>query len=109
MSGVIHLPIPVMRAMKKLGSDINSARRRRRVSMALMAERAGCSRFTISKVEKGDPTASMAAYASVLFVLGMTERLGDLVDSKWDRLGRDLEEESLPKRIRGPNKKKEVK
>jgi hypothetical protein len=35
----------------------------------------------------------------------MHDRLGDLVDAAHDRLGLDLQTESLPKRICGPRKK----
>jgi transcriptional regulator with XRE-family HTH domain len=104
MKKPVHLPIPAMRTMRKLGSDINHARRRRRVSVALMAERAGLSKGTISKIERGDPTTSIGGYATVLFVLGMIDRLGDLVDAAHDIIGRQLEDENLPKRIRIPNK-----
>lgn len=96
------LPIPVRRALKKLGSDISVARRRRRITAALMAERAFTTRPTLAKVENGDPAVSLGVYASVLFVLGMTERLADLVDPAHDPLGQSLEEERLPKRIYSP-------
>ena len=102
-----HLPIPVITALRKLGQDINHARRRRRITVALMAQRAGLSRSTIGKIEKGDPSASMGAYAAVLFVLGMDKRLSDLVDSMHDLIGRRLEDENLPQRIRMPHKKNE--
>lgn len=94
------LPIPVRRALKKLGSDISVARRRRGISTALMAERAFTTRPTLSKVEGGDPGVSLGVYASVLFVLGMAERLAELVDPAHDPLGQALDEERLPKRIR---------
>ena len=100
-----NLPIPAIKALRKIGQDINAARRRRRVTIELMAERADLSRATIGKIEKGDPTTSMGGYASVLFVLGMENRLGDLVDSAHDLIGRRLEDEKLPQRIRTPNKK----
>jgi hypothetical protein len=48
----------------------------------------------------------MGIYATVLFVLGLTERLGDLADAKIDTVGRELEEEHLPQRIRRPRKPK---
>lgn len=105
MKTAVHLPIPAIKALRKLGQDINAARRRRRLSLELMAERAGLSRTTISKIEKGDPSSSIGGYASVLFVLGMEGRLSDLVDSAHDLLGRRLEDEKLPQRIRSPNKK----
>lgn len=105
MKNMPNLPIPVIKALRKVGQDINDARRRRMVTIELMAERADLSRATIGKIEKGDPTTSMGGYASVLFVLGMEKRLGDLVDSAHDLIGRRLEDEKLPQRVRYPNKK----
>jgi DNA-binding XRE family transcriptional regulator len=102
MSRNIYLPLPAGTALRKLGQDINSGRRRRRITKALMAERAGIALNTLNKIEKGDPSASMAAYASVLFVLGLTENLGNLADPSRDLTGLMLEEERLPKRIRYP-------
>lgn len=98
------LPLPVKRALKKLGQDIGDARKRRRTPTAMMAERACISRMTLVKVEKGDPAVSFGIYASVLFVLGLTSRVADLADSTHDLLGRSLEEEQLPKWIRIPKK-----
>ena len=49
------LPIPVARAMRKLGTDLGNARRRRRITAKLLAERAGVSPRTMAKIEK-DPT-----------------------------------------------------
>ncbi len=106
MRPISPLPIPVKKALKKLGQDISDARRRRRIPMALMAERAFISRMTLAKVEKGDPAVALGIYASILFVLGLTSRLADLADSNHDLLGRSLEEEHLPQRIRLPNKQK---
>lgn len=106
MKNPVNLPIPAIKALHKVGKDINDARRRRRVTIQLMAERAGLSRATISKIEKGDSTTSIGGYAAVLFVLGMTDRLSDLVDAVYDLTGRRLEEEKLPKRVRTPCVKK---
>lgn len=94
------IPISVSRALRKLGQDVNEARRRRRIPMELMAQRAGLSRATIGRIEKGDSATSMGSYAAVLFVLGMEHRIYDLVDGTHDLIGRELEDEKLPKRIR---------
>jgi len=106
MKNTSHFPIPVIKALRKIGSDISGARRRRRIPIKLMAERAGLSRSTIAKIERGDPSSSIGGYASVLFVLGLTNRLSDLVDFAHDLTGFQLEEENLPKRIRLPRAKK---
>jgi DNA-binding XRE family transcriptional regulator len=95
-------PIPVMRALRKLGPDIRDARRRRRIPAAILAERASISRTTLNKIEKGDGGVSMGNYATVLFALGMVERLAGLADAMQDTVGRELEEERLPERIRLP-------
>jgi len=93
-------PNPARRALRKLGHDIRDARRRRRIPVAIMTQRASISRMTLNKVEKGEPGVAMGIYATVLFVLGMTDRIGDLADPNDDDVGLALEEEHLPQRIR---------
>ena len=56
---MLKLPIPVSRALRKLGHDIKDARRRRRIPMAIAAERASISKPTFIRVERGDPTVSI--------------------------------------------------
>lgn len=99
-------PLPVLRALKKLGQDLKIARKRRRIPMQLAAERAGISRATLTKIEKGDDGVSLGSYAKVLFTLGMVSRLSELVEPAVDQLGIELETESLPKRIRIPRREK---
>jgi hypothetical protein len=56
--------------------------------------------MTLNRLEKGDPGVALGTYATVLFVLGMLDRLVDLADVKHDVVGLQLEEELLPRRIR---------
>ncbi|MCY4610591.1 MAG: hypothetical protein OXC38_02635 [Gammaproteobacteria bacterium] len=93
-------PIPVRRALRKLGKDIRNARLRRRISTAVMAERASISRTTLNRIEKGNLGVALGHYAIVLFCLGMIDRLGDIADVRSDPLGLELDEERLPQRIR---------
>jgi len=104
MSKNIYPPFPARGALVKLGHDINIARRRRRITKALMAERAGIAVNTLTRIEQGDAHTSMAAWASALYTLGFTENLRVLADPSRDITGLALEEERLPRRIR--NKKK---
>jgi DNA-binding XRE family transcriptional regulator len=99
-------PIPVTRAVRKLGSDIRDARRRRRIPTAILAERASISRTTLNKVEKGDPGVSLGTYATVLFAMGMIDRLAGVADPTHDAVGLALEEEHLPQRVRLPRARK---
>jgi transcriptional regulator with XRE-family HTH domain len=99
-SSDLSLPLPVRRALRKLGRDIREARLRRRIPAAIVAERASISRTTLFKLEKGDPGVSIGIFATVLFVLGMSDRLVELADIRRDEQGLALDEERLPKRIR---------
>jgi hypothetical protein len=99
------LPLPVVRARHKLGKDIRDARWRRRIRTEIAAQRASISRTPLAKIERGASGVSVASYATVLFVMGMTDRLADLAGATNDAEGRQLEEERLPQRIRRSRKK----
>ena len=103
---ITTIPLPVRGILKKLGADMADARKRRRISTATMAQRARISRPTLLRLERGDASVSLGIFATVLFVLGLHGRLADLADAAHDRLGLDLQSESLPKRIYGPRKKR---
>jgi transcriptional regulator with XRE-family HTH domain len=93
------LPRAARKALVKLGEDLRIARKKRRISTVSMAERAFISRSTLYKVERGDPTVSIGIYATVLGLLGLVDRLGDVADRRDDTLGLDLDEERLPKNV----------
>lgn len=94
------LPPPTRRALAKLGQDLAMARRKRHFTVAMMVERMGVATNTYRRVEKGDPTVAMGAYAMALFVLGFGTAMGDLIDPKRDDVGLQLDEARLPKRVR---------
>lgn len=94
------MPIPVQRALRKLGQDIRDVRRRRRITTSLLAERASISRTTLANLERGYPGVSIRTLATVLFVLGMIDRISDLADALKDTVGLTLDEERLPQRVR---------
>jgi transcriptional regulator with XRE-family HTH domain len=89
----------VRRTLRKLGADIYDARRRRRLPMAVVAERAFTSRSTLQRVEAGDTSVSMGIYAAVLQALGLLEGLGQVADIANDPVGQALSSAELPKRI----------
>jgi transcriptional regulator with XRE-family HTH domain len=94
------LPIPVRRALATLGRDISTARRRRNMTIATLAERAFIGRNTVTRVERGDAWVALGIYATVLFVLGLADRLATLADPTTDQVGLTLAEEQLPRRVR---------
>ena len=101
------IPLPVLKILKILGQNIRNARLRRRITMKLLAERAGINVLTLAKVEKGNESTSIGSYASVLFSLGMIDQLKNIGDITNDLVGRMLDEERLPKRIKMNKKEKD--
>jgi transcriptional regulator with XRE-family HTH domain len=96
-----HYPSAAVRkALLKLGGDIHDARRRRHLSMAIVADRAFTSRSTLQRVEAGDPAVGIGIYSAVLHALGLLEGISLLADPSVDKIGLALATESLPKRIR---------
>ena len=102
MAVATSMPVPVRRALAKLGEDIRDARRRRRLPVALLAERASISRTTLGNIEKGDAGVSLGNYAKVLFALDLLDNLAQIADVVRDELGLSLASEDLPRRIRAP-------
>jgi transcriptional regulator with XRE-family HTH domain len=95
-----HPSVAVRRVLRKLGADIHDARIRRRLPMAVIAERAFTSRSTLQRVEEGDGGVSIGIYGAVLQALGLLEGLGQLADIGHDDVGQALASAQLPKRAR---------
>jgi DNA-binding XRE family transcriptional regulator len=102
MRSAVHdvLPMPLRRSLAQFGHDLAVARRKRHLTVAMMAERTGLANGTYLRIEKGDPSAAMGAYAMALFVLGFGEVFSNLLDARRDEEGLLLDEERLPKRVR---------
>jgi DNA-binding XRE family transcriptional regulator len=94
------LPPRVQRGLKQLGADIAIARRRRHLTMDMMAERVGVARLTYRRVEAGDPAVSMGIYAKTLFVLGVDTPFAELADPGRDDQGLLIEAAEQPRRVR---------
>ncbi|MEK6356888.1 MAG: helix-turn-helix transcriptional regulator [Burkholderia cenocepacia] len=96
-----HTPsAAVRRALRKLGADIHDARRRRKLTMAVIAERAFTSRATLQRVEAGDPGVSIGIYAAVLQALGLLDGLSESAGADRDTTGLALATAALPQRVR---------
>ncbi|OOY22475.1 hypothetical protein BMI91_19530 [Thioclava sediminum] len=89
----------VGRGLSKLGVDLGFARRARQISTTDMAARMGVSRSTLHRLETGDPGVSLNTLAMALSVLGLFDRLTDLVDPASDEIGLLMSRKALPRRI----------
>jgi transcriptional regulator with XRE-family HTH domain len=94
------LPGGLRRSLTKFGHDLAVARRKRHLTVAMMAQRTGLAISTYARIEKGDPSVAMGAYAMALFVLGFGEAFANLTDVRRDEEGLVLDEARLPKRVR---------
>lgn len=94
------LPLPVVRALKKLGADLALARRRRRLTQASMAERIQTSVATLRRMEHGDERISIGTIAQAFLVLGELDKIDGLMDSAGDTIGLTLMNQQLPQRVR---------
>ena len=94
------IPLPVERAISKLGGDISLARRRRHISQVSLAERMDASVSTVRRMEKGDVRVPIHFFARALHVFGEIRALERLLDTANDDIGLTLMDEQLPRRVR---------
>ncbi|MCD9149258.1 helix-turn-helix domain-containing protein [Pseudophaeobacter flagellatus] len=92
--------LQVISALSQLGRDIQTARKRRRMSVADFCSRIGVSDKTLAKLERGDGGVRLETFAMALLALGMLDRLAEIADPSSDSTGIGLDREKLPERIR---------
>ena len=88
--------------LQTLGENIRLARLRRDLSSEQVAERAGISRNTLIKIERGDEGVAIGMYFRVLIVLGLQDDL--LLIARDDVLGRKLQDIGLTTPCRASKK-----
>lgn len=81
------------KALKTLGENLRLARKRRKITSKMMAERANMSLMTLRALERGEAQVSMANYMAVIACLGFQEDVAQVAAN--DILGRDLQDAAL--------------
>ena len=94
-------PAAVEEALGRLGRNIRTARLRRRLSQAELAQRMGVSRFVVADVERGKSTTGVAVYLGALWVLGLLGQIREVADPDRDEEGKTLERARGPRRAPG--------
>jgi transcriptional regulator with XRE-family HTH domain len=92
----------VARQLAALGERLRLARLRRRYSAEAVAVRAGITRVTLARIEKGEAGTSLGAYVAILRVLGLHGGLDGI--AKDDELGRKLQDLGLLVGRRAPRR-----
>ena len=93
-------PAGVLQLARTLGANIAVARRRRRLTQAELAARAGITRVTFARVEAGHPGTGLGAYLAVLWALGLDRDVAAVANVETDREGATLEAARLGRRVR---------
>lgn len=91
-----------IRILQTLGEQIRYARLRRDLTTVQIAERAGISRSTLVRIEKGDEGVALGQYFRVLIALGLASDI--TLVAKDDELGRKLQDAKLEVRGRASKK-----
>jgi len=94
------LPFVVESTAREIGQHLATWRKLQRLTAQQLAERAGVSRSTLSKLENGDSSVGFDVILRVARALGVLERLEDALDPLDTDLGRARADERLPQRVR---------
>jgi transcriptional regulator with XRE-family HTH domain len=79
--------------LPSLGENLKLARKRRRLTTLIVAERAGIDRTTLYHVERGSPSVALGTYFNVARVYGLERDFLRIAGE--DALGRKLQDISL--------------
>lgn len=82
---VQNLTPSTLSAIETMGAHLAVARVRRKESLATRARRIGVSVPTLSRMENGDPTVSLGAYAQALWLIGRDGEFARIAAPEFDR------------------------
>jgi transcriptional regulator with XRE-family HTH domain len=94
------LPARTRISAQTIGAHLTTWRKLQHLTAEQVAERAGISRGTLRRLEKGEATVGIDVFLNVARVLGALDRLVDALDPYETALGRARADEALPRRVR---------
>ena len=95
-------PYAVEQALRTLGGRLRTARLRRNLTIAEVAEKIGTGPRAVMDAEKGKPGASAAVYFALLWAYGLLEQMGEVANPAQDDEG--LARTASRERARAPVK-----
>lgn len=92
-------PVPVKRALRTIGLNVANQRKLLGLTAKMVAERAGTTPQTLSRLENGEG-ASLEIALRVMRVLGLMDAVVAASDPFSTERGRMMADERLPERVR---------
>lgn len=80
-------PYAVEQAIGRLGANLRTARLRRNLTIAAVAEKIGTGRRAVIDAEKGKPSTSAAVYVALLWAFDLLDPMEALADPASDKEG----------------------
>ncbi len=80
-------PYAVEQSLKRLGSNLRTARLRRNLTIEKVAEKIGTGPRPVSNAEKGKPSTSAAVYIALLWVYDLLDQMNDVAAPELDKEG----------------------
>jgi transcriptional regulator with XRE-family HTH domain len=80
-------PYPVEQALKRLGTNLRTARLRRNLTIAEVAQKIGTGPRAVADAEKGKPSTGAAVYTALLWAYDLLQPMEALADPASDREG----------------------
>ena len=80
-------PYAIEQALKRLGTNLRTARLRRNLTLEEVAEKIGTGRRAVIGAEKGQPSTSAAVYTALLWTYDLLGPWGLLADPAEDSAG----------------------
>lgn len=93
-------PYAVEQRLVRLGHDLRTARLRRRLTMADVAEKIGTGVRAVADAEKGKISTAAGIYIALLWVYDLMEPMDSVADPAHDREGLRLAQSREAKRAR---------
>lgn len=93
-------PAKTRRAQARVGEGLAAWRKLHGLTARQVAERAGISPATLSRLENGKTPVSLETFLNVARVLGQLDRVVDAVDPYETDFGRIRADQHLPQRVR---------
>ena len=85
------LPHEVTNLLEKLGERLKLSRVRRNMTQKSLASAMFCTRQTVSKMERGDPSVSVGVFLTAAFCLQRLDEVEDIFIMENDILGQHID------------------